>query len=192
MSNFFFEVDVLRMRSSHAVFSLVYYTSPHSFLYIFVRRDRASDGRLDPMIEPSNKIFKFCGKLRPRNTGTLYIIIRAFPFQARPRLELEQTHGKEVFPMRKYELMCIIQPDLDETAFNGVLDKVKGWVGESGGNVDKAEVWGRRRMAYIINKHREGQYVLLNVTMDPAATSELERNLRFQESIMRHMLSVVG
>ncbi len=94
--------------------------------------------------------------------------------------------------MRKYELMCIIQPDLDETAFNGVLDKVKGWVGESGGNVDKAEVWGRRRMAYIINKHREGQYVLLNVTMDPAATSELERNLRFQESIMRHMLSVVG
>lgn len=94
--------------------------------------------------------------------------------------------------MRKYELMCIIQPDLDETAFNGVLDKVKGWVGESGGKVDKAEVWGRRRMAYIINKHREGQYVLLNVTMDPAATSELERNLRFQESIMRHMLSVVG
>ncbi len=94
--------------------------------------------------------------------------------------------------MRKYELMCIIQPDLDETAFNGVLDKVKGWVGELGGKVDKAEVWGRRRMAYIINKHREGQYVLLNVTMDPAATSELERNLRFQESIMRHMLSVVG
>lgn len=94
--------------------------------------------------------------------------------------------------MRKYELMCIIQPDLDETAFNGVIDKVKGWISESGGNVDKAEVWGRRRMAYIINKHREGQYVLLNVTMDPAATSELERNLRFQESIMRHMLSVVG
>lgn len=94
--------------------------------------------------------------------------------------------------MRKYELMCIIQPDLDETAFNGVIDKVMGWISESGGNVDKAEVWGRRRMAYIINKHREGQYVLLNVTMDPTATSELERNLRFQESIMRHMLSVVG
>ncbi|MDP1548467.1 MAG: 30S ribosomal protein S6 [Anaerolineales bacterium] len=94
--------------------------------------------------------------------------------------------------MRKYELVCIIQPDLDETAFNGVLDKVKGWISESGGSVDKAEVWGRRKMAYIINKHREGQYVLLNMTMDPAATSELERNLRFQETIMRHMLSVVA
>jgi small subunit ribosomal protein S6 len=94
--------------------------------------------------------------------------------------------------MRNYELVCIIQPDLDETAFNGVLDKVKGWISESGGSVDKAEVWGRRRLAYLINKQREGQYVLLNVTLNPAATSELERNLRYQESIMRHMLSVVG
>ena len=94
--------------------------------------------------------------------------------------------------MRNYELMCIVQPDLDETAFNGVLDKVKGWITDSGGSIDKAEVWGRRRMAYTINKHREGQYVLLNVSMTPAATFELERNLRYQESIMRHMLSTVG
>jgi small subunit ribosomal protein S6 len=94
--------------------------------------------------------------------------------------------------MRKYELICIIQPDLDETAFNGVLDKVKGWVSESGGSVDKVDVWGRRRMAYVIRKQKEGQYVLLNVTLNPAATFELERNLRFQESVMRHMLSVVG
>ena len=94
--------------------------------------------------------------------------------------------------MRNYELMCIIQPDLDETAMNGVLDKVKGWITESGGSIEKAEVWGRRRMAYTIDKHREGQYVLLNVTMSPTATSALERNLRYQESIMRHMLSAVG
>ncbi len=94
--------------------------------------------------------------------------------------------------MRNYELMCIIQPDLDETAMNGVLDKVKGWITESGGSVDKAEVWGRRRMAYSINKHREGHYVLLNVSMNPTATFKLERNLRYQESIMRHMLSAVG
>src|SRR5688572_25189669 len=114
------------------------------------------------------------------------------PLLANLRFELEQTHGKEVFPMRKYELMCIIQPDLDENAFNGVLDKVKGWISESGGTVDKAEVWGRRKLASLVKKHREGQYVLLNVTMSPTATSDLERNIRFQESIMRHMLSVVG
>jgi small subunit ribosomal protein S6 len=94
--------------------------------------------------------------------------------------------------MRKYELVCIIQPDLDETAFNGVVDRVKGWISESGGSVDKVDVWGRRRLAYHIHKQREGQYVLLNVSLSPTATAGLERNIRFQENILRHMLSVVG
>ncbi|MBK9207565.1 MAG: 30S ribosomal protein S6 [Anaerolineales bacterium] len=92
--------------------------------------------------------------------------------------------------MRKYELICVIQPDLDEAAFNGVVEKVKGWISDSGGTVDKVDVWGRRKLAYIIKKQREGQFVLLNMTMSPAATSELERNLRFQETLLRHMLSV--
>ena len=94
--------------------------------------------------------------------------------------------------MRKYELVCVIQPDLDETAFNGVLEKVKGWISESGGTVDKVDVWGRRKLAYIIKKQREGQFVLLNMTMNPTATAELQRNLRYQEPIIRHMLSVAG
>jgi small subunit ribosomal protein S6 len=94
--------------------------------------------------------------------------------------------------MRKYELMCVIQPDLDETAFNGVIDRVKGWIAESGGSVDKVDVWGRRRMSYTIRKHREGQYVLLNVSLNPSAVTAVERNIRFQESVLRHMFSVVG
>jgi small subunit ribosomal protein S6 len=93
--------------------------------------------------------------------------------------------------MRKYELVCIIQPELDETAFNGVVEKVKGWVGDSGGNVDKVEVWGKRRLATQIGKQRDGQYVLLNVSLPTKATAELERNLRFLEPVIRHMLSVV-
>ena len=73
--------------------------------------------------------------------------------------------------MRKYELVCIVQPELDETAFKGVVDRVTGWVTEAGGSVDKVDVWGRRRLAYQIRKQREGQYVLMNVTLDPKATS---------------------
>ncbi len=94
--------------------------------------------------------------------------------------------------MHNYELMCIIQPDLDETAFNGVLDRVKGWVTESGGSVDKVDVWGRRRLAYTIHKQREGQYVLLNIALKPSAAADLERNIRFQETVLRHMLTLVG
>ena len=59
--------------------------------------------------------------------------------------------------MHKYELVCVIQPDLDEASFTGVVDRVKGWVSESGGNVDKVDIWGKRRMAYTIRKHRDGQ-----------------------------------
>jgi small subunit ribosomal protein S6 len=93
--------------------------------------------------------------------------------------------------MRNYELVCIIHPDLDENAFKGIVEKVSGWVTEAGGSVDKVDVWGRRRMAYTIRKQREGQYVLLYLSMLPSAAAGLERNIRFQEPIMRSMLTLV-
>jgi small subunit ribosomal protein S6 len=133
---------------------------------------------------------RFYGKLRPFNSGTFHL--RAFPFLTGPKARTETNPWKGGTPMRNYELVCVIQPDLDENAFNGVLDRVKGWIAESGGNVGKVDVWGRRRLAYEIRKHREGQYVLLNFSLNPAAASELERNLRYQETILRHMLSLVG
>jgi small subunit ribosomal protein S6 len=93
--------------------------------------------------------------------------------------------------MRNYELVCIIQPELDETAFNEAVDKVKGWISDAGGSVSKVDVWGKRRLAYLIRKQREGQYVLLNVSLPSAATTDLERNIRFLEPVMRHMLTAV-
>jgi small subunit ribosomal protein S6 len=57
--------------------------------------------------------------------------------------------------------------------------------------VDNVDIWGRRRLAYQIRKQREGQYVLMNLTLDPKSTSELERNLRYLEPVLRHMLSAV-
>jgi len=93
--------------------------------------------------------------------------------------------------MRNYELVCLIQPDLDETAVNGIIDRVKGWVTESGGTVDKVDMWGKRRMAYTIRKQREGNYVLFNLTLAPTSTAALEQNLRYIETVMRHMLTIV-
>jgi len=93
--------------------------------------------------------------------------------------------------MRNYELVCIFQPELDETAFKGAIERVSSWVTEAGGNVDKLEVWGRRRLAYVIHKQTEGQYVLLNISLDPKAASGLERNIRYLETILRHMLTTM-
>ena len=94
--------------------------------------------------------------------------------------------------MRKYELVCILHPDLDETAFNDALDKIKGWISGSEGSIDSVDNWGRRKMAYMIHKQLAGQYVLLNAHMLPSATAELERKLRFLEPVMRHMLVLVN
>ena len=93
--------------------------------------------------------------------------------------------------MRNYELVCIIHPDLDETAFKEAVETVKDWVTEAGGSVDKEDVWGKRKLAYLIQKQREGQYVLLHITLSPDANKELERKIRFLEPVMRHMLTVV-
>ena len=93
--------------------------------------------------------------------------------------------------MRKYEVVTIVHPDLDETAFNAVVERVKGWIAENGGTVDKVDLWGRRRMAYAIRKQREGQYVLVSAQMPPTATAVLERNMRLLEPIMRFMIKSV-
>jgi small subunit ribosomal protein S6 len=93
--------------------------------------------------------------------------------------------------MRHYELVCIIHPDLDEAAFNSLIEKIKDWVVEVKGTVDKVEIWGRKRLAYSIKKHREGQYVLFNLSLEPSTTTTLDQNLRFQESVLRYMITAV-
>lgn len=93
--------------------------------------------------------------------------------------------------MHQYELMCIIHPDLDETAFNDSVEKIKGWITELKGDVATTDIWGRRRLAYIINKQREGQYVLFTMTLPPANIVGLEQYLRFLEPLMRYMITVV-
>ena len=93
--------------------------------------------------------------------------------------------------MRNYEVVFIVNPDLDETAVTGVVDKVKGWITDGGGTVNKVDLWGKRRMTYIIRKQREGNYVLVEAGFAPTFAAELERNLRFLEPVMRFLITVV-
>ena len=90
--------------------------------------------------------------------------------------------------MRNYELVCVVHPDLDETAFTAVVEKVKGWITESGGSLTKTDVWGRRRLAYSLKKQREGQYVLFEFQIEPSFSATLERNIRFLEPVLRHLI----
>ena len=90
--------------------------------------------------------------------------------------------------MRSYEVMFIAHPDLDDASLNALLDRAKGWVTSTGGQVAQVDLWGRRRLAYTIRKQNEGQYVLMQTQMSAAGTSELERNLRLNEQVMRFQI----
>ncbi len=91
--------------------------------------------------------------------------------------------------MRQYELIVIVQPDLDEEATAGVLDRVKNMITDNGGEIVKTEVWGSKSLAYEINDFREGYYVYMDVAFKPEFGTELKQNLRYLEPIIRYMLT---
>ena len=87
--------------------------------------------------------------------------------------------------MRKYEVVVIVDPDVDDRQVNGLLEKPLAGLTKAGGTVDNIDVWGRRRLAYDINKKSEGIYAVLNVTAEPAVVKEMDRQFTLNEQIMR-------
>jgi len=87
--------------------------------------------------------------------------------------------------MRHYEVMVILDPTLEERTIQPSLDAFLSVVKSDGGTVEKVDVWGRRRMAYEINKHAEGIYAVVDLTANPAAVQELDRQLNLNESVLR-------
>jgi small subunit ribosomal protein S6 len=87
--------------------------------------------------------------------------------------------------MRHYEVMIILDPTLDERTVAPSLDTFLNVIRTSGGNVEKLDVWGKRRLSFEINKHTEGIYAVLDVNADPDAVKELDRQLSLQESVLR-------
>lgn len=87
--------------------------------------------------------------------------------------------------MRDYEVLVIFDPDLEERTVAPTLDKFLTVITNDGGSVEKVDVWGRRSLAYEINKKREGIYAVLDLTCEPATVAELDRQLGLNESILR-------
>jgi small subunit ribosomal protein S6 len=87
--------------------------------------------------------------------------------------------------MRRYELMVILDPSVEERAVAPTLDQFLTVVKDGGGSVEKVDVWGRRRLAYDIQKKPEGIYAIVDLTAEPGSVKELDRQLNLQESILR-------
>jgi small subunit ribosomal protein S6 len=89
--------------------------------------------------------------------------------------------------VRRYELMVILDPDLEERTIAPSLDRFLSVVTRAGGNY-KTEIWGRRRLAYEIKKQIEGIYAVIDIQADPDAVAELDRQLNLNESVLRTKL----
>ena len=87
--------------------------------------------------------------------------------------------------MRQYELMVILDPELEERTVAPSLDQFLNVVRNAGGSVEKVDIWGRRRLAYEIDKKSEGIYAVIDMTAEPEAVKELDRQLNLNEAVLR-------
>ncbi|GAA2093439.1 30S ribosomal protein S6 [Microlunatus panaciterrae] len=87
--------------------------------------------------------------------------------------------------MRKYEVMVIMDPDTEERSVQPTLEQYLTVITKGGGTVDNLDIWGRRRLAYEIQKKSEGIYAVINLTANPDDVRELDRQFSINESIMR-------
>jgi small subunit ribosomal protein S6 len=102
-------------------------------------------------------------------------------------------HGKTVaaesrgggFHMRHYEVMVILDPEVEERAVSPLIENFLNVVRTGGGNVEKVDTWGRRRLSYEINKKSEGIYSVIDLKAEPAVVKELDRQLNLSEQVLR-------
>ena len=87
--------------------------------------------------------------------------------------------------MRQYEIMIILDPEIEERTVAPSLDKYLSVIKNDGGSVDKVDIWGRRRLAYDIQKKSEGIYAVVDFQATPATAKELDRQLGLNEAVLR-------
>ena len=91
--------------------------------------------------------------------------------------------------MRRYELMLVLRPDAPDDKASAVIDRTTRYVVSAGGQIVKVAPWGRRRLAYPIDRHREGSYHIIVFEAPAEAILELERSLQITEEVLRYLVT---
>ncbi|UJF33330.1 30S ribosomal protein S6 [Paenibacillus hexagrammi] len=90
--------------------------------------------------------------------------------------------------MRKYEVMYIVRTDVEQEQLQATVEKFQGIITNGGGEVTKHDMMGKRRLAYEINKFRDGHYVLVHFNAEPAVVAELDRVFKITDEVIRHLI----
>ncbi len=94
--------------------------------------------------------------------------------------------------VRDYELVMIISPEVADESVPATVERVQGFIQGRGGEVKEVNPWGRRKLAYPIERHTEGHYVVTQFRLDPQTVIELEGNLKLSEDVIRHLVVKLG
>jgi len=117
--------------------------------------------------------------------GLLSAVLGAMP--AVPQAHREEEIGS----MRRYELMLLFRPDLEDDKLQSAVERVTRAIVNAGGALTKVSPWGKRRLAYEIQHFREASYFLIHFDIPPAAVRDIERGLLITEEILRHLVTVI-
>src|SRR5439155_15674457 len=153
------------------------------------------DGREDtstvcrePTDEPSRAA---SGERRVRAGRGAHATLASFPFGSAPALPSAGRFPLEGVPwrMRRYELMLVLRPDVADDKAQAVIDRTTRGIVAGGGQIVKVAPWGRRRLAYQIDRYREGSYHIVLFEAPPDALGEMERTLQITEEVLRHLVT---
>jgi len=92
--------------------------------------------------------------------------------------------------VRDYEVIVVIKPDIEDEVREKLVERLESWLTHGEEESDKPEVnhWGNRTLAYPIQKYQEGYYIFYDAKLDPTQISEIERNITYQEDLLRHLI----
>ena len=105
-----------------------------------------------------------------------------------PKRTAKKVLKAENTQLRDYELTVIINPEVAEEKFDATIANVSQFITEKGGTISEVERWGKKRLAYPIERFMEGNYVLTRFSLKPGSSKELEANLQISEGVLRHLL----
>jgi small subunit ribosomal protein S6 len=132
-------------------------------------------------VETALFLLTFCAKIVvfPRQFHV------AFPFRNawRPRMRIQPTRR---FNLRHYEIVFIVHPDQSEQV-PAMIERYRHTITQGNGNIHRIEDWGRRQLAYPIQKVFKAHYVLMNIEVEPATLAELENAFKFNDAVLRHL-----
>ena len=94
--------------------------------------------------------------------------------------------------LREYELVVILSPEIGDDVIGSSLERLQQGITGRGGEVVDVNHWGRRRLAYPISKHLEGNFVVSQIKLDPGQVPDLESSLRISEEVIRHLIIKQG